>query len=360
MGWPGDCFPRSRCSWWSARSSAGPSWSGTGRRPRRLRSSCPRPHPRARAPTARAGRSRSSRTRPHPRVTADVVPTPPVPTDIYTVRADGSGLRRLTTDGAPKDLLAWSPDGSTLAYTVDPRGQVWTIAASGADRRLLCTRCVAISGGDQLAWSRNGDRLAARAPAGIVLIDPVTRHVALVRISPGVVGLSWSPDGRSLALSLSGEGLAILDVATGTHRIVDGARVAGPVAWLPDGRTIAFTTISYGPYQLHSGVCCLRRRDGPEPGPAGAPLDARRVRPVVVARQPGGGGALPARSTPSGRDCSRCRGTVRRSGRSPCAGIRRRATGRARRATSSRGRPMATTSSSRTSRSAAPDRRCSC
>jgi Tol biopolymer transport system component len=193
-------------------------------------------------------------TRPHPRVTADVVPTPPVPTDIYTVRADGSGLRRITTDGAPKDLLAFSPDGSTLAYTVDPLGQVWTIAASGADRRLLCTRCVAISGGDQLAWSPRGHRLAARAPAGIVLIDPVTRRVAQIRISPGVVGLSWSPDGRSLALTVSGEGLAILDVGTGKHRIVDGARVAGPVAWSPDGRTIAFTTISYGPYQLHSGV----------------------------------------------------------------------------------------------------------
>ena len=307
----------------------------------------------------RGGADRVRRDRPHPPVTADVVPTPPVPTDIYTVRADGSGLRRLTTDGAPKDLLAWSPDGSTLAYTVDPLGQVWAIAASGADRRLLCARCVANSGGDQLAWSPNGDRLAARAPAGIVLIDPITRRDAPVRISRGVVGLSWSPDGRSLALTLSGEGLAILDVATGKHRVVDGARVAGPVAWSPDGRTIVFTTISYGPYRLHSGVVAYdagtrRSRVLLSPrstlgvyGLSWSP-DSRAVAVLYLPIHPQRQGLL----------------TVSRNGSEIRAiavcGDAALATGRARRATSSPGRPTASTSSSRTSRSAAPVRRCWC
>ena len=219
----------------------------SARRPRSRRA-------RAHASTARGGRSRSSRP-------GRIPLSPPTwsrrrpfpPTSTPSGRMDrGCGgsrptaRRRTCSRGRPAQI--------TLAYTVDPLGQVWAIAASGADRRLLCARCVANSGGDQLAWSPNGDRLAARAPAGIVLIDPITRRDAPVRISRGVVGLSWSPDGRSLALTLSGEGLAILDVATGKHRVVDGARVAGPVAWSPDGRTIVFTTISYGPYRLHSGV----------------------------------------------------------------------------------------------------------
>jgi Tol biopolymer transport system component len=36
--------------------------------------------------------------------------------DVYTMRADGSGLRRLTKDSGQYSWPAWSPDGSRIAY----------------------------------------------------------------------------------------------------------------------------------------------------------------------------------------------------------------------------------------------------
>lgn len=40
----------------------------------------------------------------------------PPSSDIYVINLDSSGLRRLTTDEAPKWGTAWSPDGATIAF----------------------------------------------------------------------------------------------------------------------------------------------------------------------------------------------------------------------------------------------------
>ena len=204
-------------------------------------------------------------------------PAPPPPTDIYTVAADGSGLRRLTTDGAPKGSLAWSPDGTTLAYTVYPLGasreQLWAIDASGTHRRLLCTGCTATfklpypnSVGDsyigpapysdRLAWSPSGGVLAAPAyqQGGITLIDPTSKRIRKVA-SARVAGISWSPDGTSLAVAESRKGLAILDVATSRLRLVNGmTTLYGPVAWSPDGGEIAVANTYVGPSAIRQGL----------------------------------------------------------------------------------------------------------
>jgi Tol biopolymer transport system component len=46
---------------------------------------------------------------------------------IFTVRADGSGLRKVTDGAAP----AWSPDGSRIAFVRE--GELFTMAADGTD-----------------------------------------------------------------------------------------------------------------------------------------------------------------------------------------------------------------------------------
>jgi dipeptidyl aminopeptidase/acylaminoacyl peptidase len=49
--------------------------------------------------------------------------------DLWLVQADGSGLRRLTSDPASDTSAAWSPDGDTIYFlsTRSSSSQVWRL-----------------------------------------------------------------------------------------------------------------------------------------------------------------------------------------------------------------------------------------
>ncbi|MGE5561509.1 MAG: hypothetical protein ACM3XN_10765 [Chloroflexota bacterium] len=57
--------------------------------------------------------------------------------DIWTMNADGSDPRRLTTDEGEDTHPAWSPDGTTIAFLSTRSGvrEVWLMDASGANQR---------------------------------------------------------------------------------------------------------------------------------------------------------------------------------------------------------------------------------
>jgi WD40 repeat protein len=200
----------------------------------------------------------------------------PDPTDVYTVRPDGSALRRVSTDGAPKGALAWSPDGTKLAYTAFPldagREQLW-ISAGEAQPEMRCGGCTGTflipppdaigdsyigpePGWAGLAWSPDGRWLAAPATdkRDLALISPTTGKITVIE-TPQVRGISWAPDSSSIAIS-GGGSVTVYDVARKTSKTLAsvGYLPGGPVAWSPSGKSIAAADSVRKPHIIEEGV----------------------------------------------------------------------------------------------------------
>ncbi|HXF98931.1 MAG TPA: hypothetical protein VNJ46_10000 [Gaiellaceae bacterium] len=119
--------------------------------------------------------------------------------DLYTGRADGTGLRRLSKTRACERQPAWSPDGKTIALQRDTADgyEIVLIDAGGRERRTL-------GKGTFPAWSPDGHSLAFLVEGGIKIVDPGTgREIQTLRpphpYDEPENGLTWSPDGRRLA-----------------------------------------------------------------------------------------------------------------------------------------------------------------
>ena len=177
--------------------------------------------------------------------------------DLYAVRADGTGLRRLTRTHAVEGGPAWSPDGTRLAYNAggSVSAQIFVREAdSGRTRAITRGRAQNLSP----AWSPDGARLAFAsnrtgtydiyvANAGGSGIRRLTRLGST--FSP-----AWSPDGRTIVFSSSGrtpenpELYAIRPDGSGLRRLtrtaggIDTLGDDGMPSWSPDGRRIAFTS----------------------------------------------------------------------------------------------------------------------
>jgi Tol biopolymer transport system component len=128
--------------------------------------------------------------------------------DVYVVRSDGSGLKRLAHGSGHSFIrggVAWSPSGSRIAFIrgqAFDRASVWVMNADGSRQRLV-TRSkralgpgLAWSPGSQLVFSNleRGDVLALLAikadGSGLRHVTPAGKPVSLDE-QP-----AWAPDGR--------------------------------------------------------------------------------------------------------------------------------------------------------------------
>ena len=129
---------------------------------------------------------------------------------LYTVKPDGSGLRRLMAETGAVAHPVWSPGGDRIAYIVG--------ALEGVDPVLL--------------------RVYEFETATSVTVS------ALAVAGEFSAPAAWSPDGRRLAFSAVADGgaqLQVYDVERG--ELIDDPRVSGASpAWSPDGEELAFVS----------------------------------------------------------------------------------------------------------------------
>ena len=172
--------------------------------------------------------------------------------------------------------LAWSPDGTRIAYGVVPtgtgdiylrgeQGSVYSVGVGGGDHALLASSVGLVSGGETgagIRWSPDGSRIAITAEAGedsgnrLYLMNAdgsdlelLTEGVVIEHIL-GSPNVTWSPDGSRIAYATVSGLPEVLQVWNGSP---DGSTpilvfesaspsqgLAGGPAWSPDGTRIAF------------------------------------------------------------------------------------------------------------------------
>src|SRR4051812_11842379 len=89
--------------------------------------------------------------------------------DLYRVKADGSGLERLTDSPAYDDQAAFSPDGKQLAFVTPPGGgtaDLWTLDLQTKRAKALTS---GPSGDYRPAWSPDGQWIAFTSDRGITM-----------------------------------------------------------------------------------------------------------------------------------------------------------------------------------------------
>ncbi len=186
---------------------------------------------------------------------------------IWTVAADGSGLRQLTSGSAIDLAPAWSPGRGTIAFirsrsgnVYDRKAWVMVMRSDGTNqRRLTYSGPSLTSGSYALAYSPDGRYLAGGTSLrtngnygtewGITVLDLRTRQSRVVYKYPcqnGIQSLSWSGDSSQLVATVEYGG------GYGMFRIdVPGARLLkdynGPTnmpwaSWRPDGKYLLVAT----------------------------------------------------------------------------------------------------------------------
>lgn len=172
---------------------------------------------------------------------------------VYVVRADGSGLRRLTA-GRFDSTPAWSPDGRWIAYRADR--QLRVIRADGSGGRTIPTRAPTDSG--HPAWL-SGDRIAYSYWPSVPQDWPAACHgsgsLCGWVVSSRLDGTDrrrvvrgrdahWSPDGRAIVYTGPDGGVLTASAAGGSGRLLGRGHRA---EWSRDGRRIVYARMGRQP-----------------------------------------------------------------------------------------------------------------
>jgi Tol biopolymer transport system component/DNA-binding winged helix-turn-helix (wHTH) protein len=181
--------------------------------------------------------------------------------DIYVKAIAAEQPLRLTSDRARDGSPAWSPDGTRIAFLRDkPEGgsEVRLIPPTGGPERMVGeVHGLAHQG---LSWSPDGrslavvDRSSPGERLGIFDLDIVSgvKKRLTSRYANSDIQPAFSPDGRTLAFNRTllpdGPFVHVLPLGAGEPRkLAPTSFPRGRVAWLPDGAQILFAAVPVAP-----------------------------------------------------------------------------------------------------------------
>jgi Tol biopolymer transport system component len=112
--------------------------------------------------------------------------------DIYVIKADGSGERRLALNAT---FPAWSPDGTQIAFIQNgphwsSDASIWIMTADGTHKRRLWSRA---SEGGALSWSPSGQAIAFTYDSEIYTIQADGQRPRRVTLAGDNLDPAWQP-----------------------------------------------------------------------------------------------------------------------------------------------------------------------